>query len=141
MAKLNFNSKDAPTATGFELIPPGRYNVIIQDSELKQTNKGDGEYLKLTFKVIEGDYINRLIWCNLNINNPNSKAVEIAQRDLAAICSAIEITDFEDTVELHGIPLSGQVKIREGKDGYDPQNTISNFKPTVEENDSSAPWA
>lgn len=108
------------------------------------TKAGDGSYLKLTFKVIEGEYINRLIWSNLNLDNPNPKAVEIAQRELSALCRAIDVLDLEDSQQLHGIPLSGQVKIRKGTNGYADQNTISGFKPVADSaggSSDSPPWA
>jgi hypothetical protein len=142
MASLNnFNAAEVSPGNDFEPIPAGRYNVIITDSEMVTTKAGDGEYLKLTFKVLEGDHVGRLIWTNLNLDNPNPKAVEIAQRELSAICRAVDVMTPEDSTELHGIPLSGMVKIRKGTDGYADQNTISGFKEPVEEGDNSAPWA
>jgi hypothetical protein len=141
MAQLQFDATTVEPSSDFAPIPPGRYNVMITDSDMVQTKAGDGHYLKLTFKVIDGDYTNRLIWSNLNLDNPNPKAVEIAQREFSAICRACNMLQIEDSQELHGIPISGQVKIRKGTGGYSDQNTISGFK---EASDSEAgdtpPW-
>lgn len=138
-----FNANTVEPAGSIEPIPPGRYTVMITDSDFVQTKAGDGHYLKLTFKVIDGEYINRLIWTNLNLDNPNPKAVEIAQRELSAICRAVDVLEVEDSQQLHGIPMSAQVKIRKGTDGYADQNTISGFKPTSDSSGEpeAAPWA
>jgi hypothetical protein len=145
MATLNFNAANVEPATGFDVIPPGRYNVMIVDSDMVETKAGTGHYLKLTFKVLEGEYINRLIWANLNLDNPNPKAVEIAQRELSGICRACGLTEIDDSQELHGIPMSGQVKIQKGTGGYDDSNTISGFKPIDDaatgDAPASPPWA
>lgn len=142
MAAINFNAENVTPAGSFEPIPPGRYNVTITNSEMCDTKAGDGKYLKLTFKVLDEEYAGRLIWSNLNLVNKNSKAVEIAERELSALCHATEILNPEDSQELHGIPISAQVKIRPAKDGWDAQNTISGFKEMVEpSNGGSAPWA
>jgi hypothetical protein len=137
-----FNANTVEPAGSIEPLPPGRYTVMITDSDWVQTKAGDGHYLKLTFKVIEGDGINRLIWTNLNLDNPNPKAVEIAQRELSAICRACDVMEVEDSQQLHGIPMSAQVKIRKGTDGYADQNTISGFKTADEDTGSAdlAPW-
>jgi hypothetical protein len=140
MANLNFDATTVEPNTGFDPIPPGRYNVMLTDSDYMPTKAGDGHYLKLTFKVIEGEYINRLIWSNLNLDNPNPKAVEIAQRELSALCRACDRLQIDDSQELHGIPISAQVKIRKGTGGYADQNTISAFKPAVEGDNTSPPW-
>lgn len=127
-----FTSSDIPESN-FAPIPEGDYVVMITDSDVKSTKSGDGEYLKLTFKIIEGSYQGRLIWSNLNLVNANETAVEIAQRELAAICSAIgisleELWDQGDTQILHGTPMLAKVKIQPGRDGYDPSNSISKYR-------------
>lgn len=141
MAELNFNAKEVAPSEGFEPIPPGRYNVMITDSEMKETKAGTGSYLKLTFRVEDEQYKGRLIWSNLNLDNPNPKAVEIAQRDLSAICRACGLDMIEDSVELHGITISGQVKIRPAQGEWAAQNEINGFKGAVTDEAESAPWS
>lgn len=132
----NFNANDVKPNEGFEPVPAGTYTVMITDSEMKSTAAGDGEYLKLTFKILdEGDFNGRLIWSNLNLVNKNDKAVEIAQRELSGICHAVGVLEPEDSQELHGVPMRAKVKIIPPKDGYDAQNGISFFKPVDEDQD------
>ena len=79
MANLHgFNANDVEPEFGFEAIPAGHYLAAISDSQMKVTKTGNGEYLELTFQVIEGQYKNRRVWSRLNLNNPSQQAVDIA---------------------------------------------------------------
>ena len=81
MANLKgFNANEVEPADELEPIPTGKYVAVITDSEMKPTKSGSGNYLQLTFQVIEGEYANRLLWVRLNLENPNSTAVEIAMK-------------------------------------------------------------
>jgi hypothetical protein len=140
MATLNFNAENVEPNTGFDPIPAGRYNLMVEDTDMCETKAGNGHYLKITFKVIEGEYVNRFIWLNLNLDNPNPKAVEIAQRELSGLCRACGKMSIEDSEELHGEIVSGQVKIKPGTDGYSPSNTVGAFKEPVTSGESVAPW-
>ncbi len=88
---VNLNGFDATTVeptTDYDPIPAGKYLAVITDSEMKSTKSGNGEYLELTFQIIEGEFKNRNQWARLNLDNPNPKAVQIAQGELSAICRA-----------------------------------------------------
>lgn len=128
MASLNFNAETVEPQQSFEPIPEGRYTAMITDSEMKPTKSGAGAYLQLTFKVLEGEFTNRLVFTRLNLQNQNQTAVEIAYRQLSAICHAIGVIQVEDSQQLHGIPMQIKVVIRPGNDGYDPSNEIKDFK-------------
>ncbi len=101
MAILNFNADEVAPSTSLDPIPAGKYQAVITDSELKMTKSGTGSYLELTFEIISGEYEKRKLWARLNIRNNNQKAVEIAQRDLSAICHAVNVLHPQDSSELH----------------------------------------
>jgi hypothetical protein len=93
----------------FDPLPSGLYTAMIVDSDMKSTKKGDGQYLELTYQILEGPFAERNLWVRLNLDNPNAKAVEIAQRDLAKIqfaCGGIAVSDSQ---QLHNIPH--QIKV------------------------------
>ena len=126
-----FVASEAPEP-GYKLVSPGNYAVIITDSEIVQTKAKDGSYLKLTFRVIEdenGDteFANKKVWHNLNLENKNEVAVEIAQGQLRQICEAVGVAGITDSQELHGIPMLAKIDIRKGNDGFQDQNTISKW--------------
>lgn len=128
--KLDFNAAtiDVPERA-FDLIPAGVYVAEITDSEERPTKSGNGSYLQLTFRIIEGDHSGRLIWDRLNLDNPNQKAVEIAVQRLAEICQAVGKQKVNDSEELHGIPMRVKVRIRKGDNGYEDSNEIFGYQP------------
>ena len=110
MASLNFNAANIEPQQSFDALPAGRYEVIIVDSEMKETKAGTGAYLMLTMEVI-GDtkHSNRKLWTRLNLVNPNATAVQIAERELSAICHCVGVMEPGDSEELHNIPLTVDV--------------------------------
>lgn len=125
--------------TSNDPIPPGDYTVQLVKSESKQTKDGTGHYLSLTFKVIEGDYENRIIFTNLNMVNKNLTAEEIARRLFSSLCHAANVLTPNDTQELHGIPVIAKVKIQKGNESYPDRNDIASFK-SLDSDETSAPW-
>ena len=105
MAALNFNAAEVEPQQSFDALPPGRYEVIITDSEMKDTKAGTGQYLQLTFSVTGGQHDGRKLWSRLNLVNPNQTAVGIAERELSAICHCVGIITPSDSEELHDRPL------------------------------------
>lgn len=128
LASLNFNADTVePSAGDFTPVPEGKYVALISDSEMKDTKSGTGQYLQLTFQIIEGQYSGRLLWARLNIRNPNSKAVEIALGELSAICRAIGVATPNDSSELHDKPLEIKVKVRKRMDTGDLTNELKGY--------------
>ena len=122
-----FNANEVEPTGSTEPLPAGWYTAMIVDSQFKPTKAGTGEYLELTFEVVEGEHQNRKVWARLNLNNPNQTAVDIAQRELSAICRAVGIMTPQDSADLHDKPLSIKVAIRPAGNGYDASNEIKNF--------------
>lgn len=130
----NFDASAVEPSAPRDIIPPGEYKAYIVGSEMKQTRAGTGEYLALDFAIIEGEYEHRHLWANLNLINPNAQAVEIAERDLSAICRAVGRMQVSDSEELHNLPLLITVKVKPAgpdKGGVmrEAANEISGYKP------------
>jgi Protein of unknown function (DUF669)/Primase C terminal 2 (PriCT-2) len=89
----------------FEALPPGRYRVQVTQSEIRPTKDGNGSYLWLELDILEGPFAGRKLWDRLNLNNQSAQAVEIAQRQLSALCYAVGKLKVADSSELHLIPL------------------------------------
>jgi len=148
MVKLSgFDASEVEPSTGFEPLPEGKYTAIIVDSEEKQTRKGDGSYLSLRFQVVEGKHQGRTLFANLNLDNPNKTAVEIARADLSAICRAVGVLQPQESADLHNKPLTITVKCKKREDTGEIQNNISGYsksggsaEPAQTESDSKAPW-
>mgnify|MGYP003560063996 FL=1 len=146
-----FNADEVAPSTGFDAIPPGKYKAVISESEEKQTKKGDGSYLQLTFTVIDGEYENRKLWARLNLNNPNDQAVSIARAELSAICRSVGVRQIKDPSQLHDIPLLIRVnakaddkgELRNEIKGYEAANvaTTTTKQPATAAAGGKAPWA
>ncbi len=122
MASLNgFDASTVPEQESFDALPEGQYVVIATDSEYKATKNGQGQYLQFTFEVIDGPYKGRKLWARLNLMNKNATAVEIANRELAAICRAVGIIRPNDSAELHNKPILTTVGVE-----LDDRNRQSN---------------
>ena len=134
LSAYNFNAEEVEPSSSFDPIPAGWYTAIISSSEMKATRDGYGEYLSLTLQVIEGQYENRLVFARLNLKNANDKAVDIARKDLAAICRAVGVMSPQGSEELHDKPLMIKVKVRPASGDYEASNDIGGYK-TVEGQD------
>lgn len=129
MADLNFDATQVPPAESFSVIPAGDYKVQIVDSDLRPTKDGNGQYLWLESEIIEGEYQSRKLWSRLNLVNSNQQAVEIAQRELSALCHATGKLHVADSQELHLVPVIAVVRVRPARGDYDASNEIRSWKP------------
>lgn len=128
MANLNgFDANNVEPSDDLEPIPAGKYVAVITDSEMKPTKSGAGSYLQLTFQIIEGEYANRLFWVRLNLDNPNATAVEIARRELSAICRSVGVLVPTDSADLHNLPCLIHVRVKRRSDTGELQNEIKGY--------------
>lgn len=127
MANLNnFNANEVEPAS-FEPLPAGKYLACIVESEMRTTKKGGGQFLNLTFEVIDGQFKGRKVWSRLNLKNPNPQAEQIARGQLSAICRAVGVMQPRDSVELHNLPLVITVKVKNREDTGEPQNDVTSY--------------
>lgn len=140
---------DAPYV-GFEPIPVAKYTASIVASDRKETAAGDGNYLALTFEILDGPFKGRKLWDNLNMKNKSQKAVEIALAKWASIRIAVGIMKVKHSDEVHNIPLMIDVGQRKREDTGEIENFIKGYhskseaaaKPSSAPNSNSAPpWA
>lgn len=96
---------------GFRAIPPGEYQVYIEESGFEPTTdnrngKNKNEYLKFMLVVCTGEYENSKIPVFLNLINESADSVIIAKSQLAAICEATYGQPFvNDSSLLHNRPF------------------------------------
>lgn len=128
MANLQgFDARTVEPTTDFEPVPAGKYLAIITDSEMKPTKSGNGNFLELTFQIIDGEFKGRNLWARLNLDNPNALTVKIAQGELSAICRALGVMAPNDSCELHNLPLVITVKCKKREDTGDIVNEIKGY--------------
>ena len=118
-----------PQENSFAPIPPGNYPVIVDSSEFRDTKAGDGRYLHLELSIVDGSSKGRKIFDNLNLENKNPTAVDIAQRQLASLVRACGKVKISDSAELHNIPVSATLAVRKGTNGYEDSNDVKSYGP------------
>lgn len=150
MANLQgFDANTVEPVNSLDPIPDGKYIAVITDSEMKPTKSGAGSFLQLTFQIVEGEYANRLLWVRLNLDNPNATAVEIARRELSAICRSVGVLVPSDSSDLHDLPCELKVVLKRRRDTGELQNEVKSYakvgataepKPASQIADNSPPW-
>jgi hypothetical protein len=123
----DFNTDDYDAAAGFEPIPAGWYPVEVEDAELKTTKAGTGKYVKVELTVIGEEYTGRKLFPNINVENPNAKAVEIGLRKMTALALACGLKHIGDTDELIGHQIECRVKIKT-EQGHEPDNEVVAYR-------------
>lgn len=127
MVSLGVDVSNIEPQAKFELVPPGTYKIRLIDAVEKPTKAGTGNYINLTFEVLEpAQYAGAKIFDRLNLDNPSDKARAFAQRRLAALVRACGLVTAADTEQLLMKPLMVDV-IVEKSPGYDDKNTIKNY--------------
>jgi hypothetical protein len=113
---------DANQVEPTSFAPPpvlGEYHVRIIESEPKTTKDNSGGYLNVILEILDpGPYQGRKIPYNLNIFNANQQTVEIAYRQLSALCHVTHVFNVQDTQQLHGIPFIASIGPQSGNPQY-----------------------
>jgi hypothetical protein len=132
MAILNFNANEVEPSREMTPLPTGDYKVAIVASEQKPTKNGDGSYLSLELQVLEGQHKGRKVWQNLNLDNKNQQAVEIARAELSAICRAVGVMVCHDSTQLHNRPFLAKIAVEKRKDNDELTNRVKGAKSLKE---------
>lgn len=114
-------------------IPEGEYLVHVVSSELKENSKGTGSLINFKFEVIEGEHKGFALWDYMNIIHTNPRAQAMGQKKLMNLQDACGFEEgVEDTVELHGIPVVGNVITKPADGKYPESSSIKTFMPESE---------
>jgi hypothetical protein len=121
-----FSRDELPSGGTFEPLPEGWYNATIVKAEVKTTKAGTGQFIELRMDVTGPTHQGRVIFCNLNINNPNPKAEEIGRQQLNQIMGALGLPTVRDSDQLIGGNVAVKVAIK--VEGEDKKNEVKGFK-------------
>ena len=126
MFELNHVCSEHTASTGFDALPVGDYTCVIVEATQKPTKAGTGAYLNLKIQVADGAFANRIFFDLLNLWNPSSTAVEIAQGTLTAIGDALGLATITDPAQICGKHLT--VSLKQEVYMSETQNKVSAYK-------------
>lgn len=128
MANLGFNVNvnDLPEEQNFEPIPAGEYSVAVSSAELKDTSAGTGKFISLKLTVTGPSHEGRILFSNINIQNPSQKAEEIGRQQLGSVMRAIGLANLTDTDQLIGGNMAVRVVV--GEYNGMPKNEVKGYK-------------
>lgn len=130
MANLNFDASKIET-NSYQPLPDGWYPVAIVEADMVRTRDGSTEYLKMCYEVTGPEYTGRKLFDALNINHANQTPREIAQRNLASICKAINQLQVASTDQLLGKELLVKVKAEPADERFDARNRVVGYKAST----------
>lgn len=115
------NVVEQQQTSSYEPLPAGWHVADITGNDIKPTKSGNGQYLALELTIGA-----RRVWDNLNFDNPNPRASEIALSQLKRIATAIG--QAHDNVDTDGF-LGHQIQVKLGIDAKDPsRNRVLDYK-------------
>lgn len=114
-----FNAQQYDPTQGVGSLPVGKHPVVVDSSEVKANKNNDGGYLQLNLRVIDGPLQGTTGAYRLNLYHSSQQTVEIAHRQLSAICHVINVFQVTDSSQLHNIPFIVEVAPQKN----DPQYT------------------
>lgn len=122
----DFDAASVP-APNYDPLPAGWYAVEIAAAAVKDNKAKTGKYLKLEMVVLDAPHEGRRIFTQINLSNPNAQAVEIGQRELAALAMACGVPALRDSAELLQKQIGVKLKIKTGE-GRDPENDVCGYR-------------
>lgn len=117
--QFNFDARNVqPSGGGVEMWPTGWYPVVIQSVEPKPVQSG-GSRLALQVEAIDGPFRGKKNYISLNIQHSNPQVIEIAYKQLSAICWVVGLPVIQDTQQLVGRPFLAYAKVGEKGNNFD----------------------
>jgi hypothetical protein len=128
MAQLNFNAHAVDPSQPMSFLPvsdPNGHLVIIIASEMKaaKSNPEKNGFLELTLQIIDGQHKGETGAYRLNLFNESAQAVDIASRQLSAICHVTGQMMIAESSQLHNIPFRAIVALQKKTSPTDPDYT------------------
>ena len=132
MVQMNFDpSQYAPSTGGSDTFEGGEYGFMITASEAKETKAKTGTMIVFTCTCTDPDQRGKSYSLRLNVANPNAEAVEIAMRDLSALCHVTRhVGPLQDTQQLHGKPF--RLRLDKEPRNDDPSKFSNNVKAILD---------
>lgn len=137
---MSFFDPNTVDDTGeFDLLPAGRYRVMIDSAAVKANRSNPGRHVSVAMTVVEGPLKGRKVWSNFNIEHSSEKAQQIGRSQFKRFLAACGITEAlespMDVVKVQHKVVGIELQHRQGSDGQ----TRAEVKQYTGEGETAAP--
>jgi hypothetical protein len=132
---------ESQEGNSWELLPDDEYAAEIVEAAVAQPKSGDGYYIALVWKIIDGPYEGRQIWQRITFLHSSEQAQTIGRKTLKDLCTALGVTEHVEDVEIF-LYKSARIKlgIEKDKSGqYDDKNKVKRILPLAAPDQPSQP--
>lgn len=118
----------------FTVLPKGMYNVEVTAAEAAGPSSAGNRWVKVSCKVLDGPYENRMLWTNIVFVLTNSKAMKFTIAKLKALgVSQDWLRTANPSMDQIASRLVGATAVADVDDSKEyngnKQNEIKTFKP------------
>lgn len=126
----DLDMRDVQAESVRQALPPGDYQAVVIDVQMKSPKAGGAPMLELVLQVQRDphpQFANAKLWDRLNLRHTNPDVANIAKRRLKAIMDAVGLAEIRDSKQLLNRSLTVTVVASEynGK----PTNDVKGYSP------------
>jgi hypothetical protein len=112
-------------------VPVAEYVAQIVEASVQRPQSGDGYYLVLTWKIVEGKFVARLVWQRIIFAHSNEQAQTIGRKTLKDLCVALGVNEQVNDVQVFLFKTARiRLGIEKDKQGlYPDKNKVSRILP------------
>jgi len=134
-----FDTHSVEAQTDFDIIPAGKYPVIVEKAEVKATKKQNGHGIAISMKVLDGPHKGKSLQDWINIDHRDSpQCVEIGQRCLAALGQAIGLTAVSDTTQLLNQAVIAHIRVKDNQNNVRTYSSVQQYSPPAQASDRAS---
>lgn len=86
---------DFSKARDFEALPVGVYLVTVEETEVKDSNSSEYQYIKWTLQVATGEFAGRKLWMQTSLSPKATFGLRLALQALGETNPELESDEFE----------------------------------------------
>lgn len=127
-----FNLRDTKAGEGFEPLPEGLYTVVCEKAELTTTKNTGNPMIKATFKVLDQQHKNRLVWENFVLTSTGLwKVKSFLDAAGSKVAQGDAVTEQDIANAMKGVTVVAYLEPTVGENGK-ASNNIKNYRPVAQ---------
>ena len=119
----SFQADDTKARSSYTPVPAGEYRLTVEKSVEGKSAAGNA-LLKIQFKIEDGEYADRKLFSNINLEHENPQVVSIGQQQLQTLRLQLGLKTIKDASDLIGHSFVTGVKVNKRKDTGELVNEV-----------------